>query len=174
MGSWLSGNAGQYRYSRGIRSFAVPNIYGDRLALEDHTIIGANIFSAVSGLWVKQSNAQPPAGLGGDPGRCDCNIRLRLWCAAGFIPPSRTFFSEQHIHCIVVCRFFAGHHHARATKHTCCPSREMKSMKEPTRLYTAFSGIFLLLQGTSTLAFRLFPSLDKAFPALLSITRMIP
>src|SRR6266498_4891258 len=47
-------------------------------------------------------------------------------------------------------------------------------MKEPTRLYTAFSGIFLLLQGTSTLAFRLFPSLDKTFPALLSITRMIP
>jgi hypothetical protein len=47
-------------------------------------------------------------------------------------------------------------------------------MKEPTRLYTAFSGIFLLFQGISTLAFRLFPSLDNAFPALLSITRMIP
>src|SRR5688572_26898746 len=47
-------------------------------------------------------------------------------------------------------------------------------MKEPTRIYTAFSGIFLLLQGTSTLAFRLFPSLDAAFPALLSVTRMIP
>ena len=47
-------------------------------------------------------------------------------------------------------------------------------MKEPTRFYTAFSGIFLLLQGTSTLAFRLFPSLDQAFPALLSITQMIP
>lgn len=44
----------------------------------------------------------------------------------------------------------------------------------PTRLYTAFSGIFLLLQGTSTLAFRLFPSLDDAFPALLSVTQMIP
>jgi hypothetical protein len=47
-------------------------------------------------------------------------------------------------------------------------------MKEPTRLYTAFSGIFLLLQGTSTLAFRLFPSLDEAFPALLAITQMVP
>src|SRR5215211_9400246 len=47
-------------------------------------------------------------------------------------------------------------------------------MKEPTRLYTAFSGIFLLLQGTSTLAFRLFPPLDQAFPALLAITQMIP
>jgi hypothetical protein len=47
-------------------------------------------------------------------------------------------------------------------------------MKDPTRLYTAFSGIFLLLQGTSTLAFRLFPSLDEAFPALLAITQMIP
>ena len=47
-------------------------------------------------------------------------------------------------------------------------------MKESTRLYTAFTGIFLLLQGTSTLAFRLFPSLDEAFPALLAITQMIP
>lgn len=47
-------------------------------------------------------------------------------------------------------------------------------MKSPTRLYTAFSGIFLLLQGISTLAFRLFPSLDEAFPALLSITQMVP
>ena len=47
-------------------------------------------------------------------------------------------------------------------------------MKEPTRLYTAFSGIFLLLQGTSTLAFRLFPALDEAFPALLAITQMVP
>ena len=47
-------------------------------------------------------------------------------------------------------------------------------MKESTRLYTAFSGIFLLLQGTSTLAFRLFPALDEAFPALLSVTQMIP
>lgn len=43
-----------------------------------------------------------------------------------------------------------------------------------TRFYTAFSGIFLLLQGTSTLAFRLFPALDEAFPALLSVTQMIP
>jgi len=47
-------------------------------------------------------------------------------------------------------------------------------MKEATRFYTAFSGIFLLLQGTSTLAFRLFPALDEKFPALLSITQMIP
>jgi hypothetical protein len=47
-------------------------------------------------------------------------------------------------------------------------------MKESTRFYTAFSGVFLLLQGTSTLAFRLFPPLDQAFPALLSITQMIP
>jgi len=47
-------------------------------------------------------------------------------------------------------------------------------MKDPTRLYTAFSGIFLLLQGISTLAFRLFPSLDEAFPALLAITQMVP
>jgi hypothetical protein len=44
----------------------------------------------------------------------------------------------------------------------------------PTRLYTAVAGIFLLLQGTSTLAFHLFPSLDRAFPALLAVTHMIP
>jgi hypothetical protein len=47
-------------------------------------------------------------------------------------------------------------------------------MRSPTRFYTALSGIFLLLQGTSTLAFRLFPTLDEAFPALLSITQMVP
>lgn len=47
-------------------------------------------------------------------------------------------------------------------------------MRSPTRFYTAFSGIFLLLQGVSTLAFRLVPALDEAFPALLSITQMVP
>lgn len=47
-------------------------------------------------------------------------------------------------------------------------------MKQPTRLYTAVAGVFLLLQGTSTLAFRLFPALDQVFPPLLAITRMIP
>lgn len=47
-------------------------------------------------------------------------------------------------------------------------------MKQPVRLYTAVSGIFLLLQGTSTLAFRMFPSLDRAFPQLLAVTQMIP
>lgn len=45
---------------------------------------------------------------------------------------------------------------------------------QPAGLYTAVAGIFLLLQGTSTLAFRLFPALDQAFPQLLSITQMIP
>lgn len=47
-------------------------------------------------------------------------------------------------------------------------------MKQPTRLYTAIAGIFLLLQGTSTLAFRLYPPLDKAFPLLLAVTEMVP
>jgi hypothetical protein len=42
------------------------------------------------------------------------------------------------------------------------------------RVYTLFAGIFLLLQGTSTLAFRLYPPLDRAFPLLLELTRMIP
>ena len=44
----------------------------------------------------------------------------------------------------------------------------------PTRLYTTWVGIFLLLQGTSTLAFRLIPALDAAFPPLLATTRMMP
>ena len=47
-------------------------------------------------------------------------------------------------------------------------------MKGATRFYTAFSGIFLLLQGISTLTFRLFPALDEAFPSLLSVTQMVP
>ena len=52
--------------------------------------------------------------------------------------------------------------------------KEGNPVRSPTRFYTGFSGIFLLLQGISTLAFRLFPALDQAFPALLSITRMVP
>jgi len=40
--------------------------------------------------------------------------------------------------------------------------------------YTLASGGFLLLQGTSTLLFRLVPALDMAFPALLGTTHMIP
>lgn len=47
-------------------------------------------------------------------------------------------------------------------------------MKHLARLYTAISGILLLLQGTSTLAFRLYPSLDRAFPQLLAVTQMVP
>jgi hypothetical protein len=34
--------------------------------------------------------------------------------------------------------------------------------------------MFLLAQGVSTLAFRLYPPLDHAFPALLAVTQMIP
>ena len=40
--------------------------------------------------------------------------------------------------------------------------------------YTLIVGGFLLLQGTSTLLFRLVPALDKAFPLLLGTTHMIP
>lgn len=46
--------------------------------------------------------------------------------------------------------------------------------QHPARLYTAVAGIFLLLQGSSTLAFRLYSPLDQAFPALLNITQMDP
>ena len=47
-------------------------------------------------------------------------------------------------------------------------------LSQPTRLYTLFIGVVLVLQGTSTLLFRLYPSLDRAFPLLLELTRMIP
>lgn len=40
--------------------------------------------------------------------------------------------------------------------------------------YTLIVGGFLLLQGTSTLLFRLVPALDAAFPMLLGTTHMIP
>lgn len=40
--------------------------------------------------------------------------------------------------------------------------------------YTAVVGGFLFLQGTSTLLFLIFPSLDHAFPQLLETTRMMP
>ena len=46
--------------------------------------------------------------------------------------------------------------------------------RSPARLYTALAGVFLLLQGVSTLAFRLVPSLDEAFPMLLGMTHMMP
>jgi len=40
--------------------------------------------------------------------------------------------------------------------------------------YAWVSGGFLLLQGSSTLLFRLVPALDAAFPQLLATTQMIP
>ncbi len=46
--------------------------------------------------------------------------------------------------------------------------------RSPARLYTALAGVFLLLQGASTLVFRLVPDLDEAFPYLLSVTHMMP
>lgn len=46
-------------------------------------------------------------------------------------------------------------------------------LKHPARLFTTFVGIFLLVQGTSTLLFRLVPSLDRAFPQLLAVTHMV-
>lgn len=40
--------------------------------------------------------------------------------------------------------------------------------------YTSLAGVFLLLQGTSTLAARLIPAIDQSFPALLATTQMVP
>jgi hypothetical protein len=42
------------------------------------------------------------------------------------------------------------------------------------RKYVGLAGAFLALQGTSTLAARLLPAVDDAFPALLAQTRMVP
>lgn len=42
------------------------------------------------------------------------------------------------------------------------------------RIYTAVTGIFLLLQGVSTLTALWYPLFDRAFPAFLDITRMVP
>lgn len=44
----------------------------------------------------------------------------------------------------------------------------------PARLYTAIAGVFLLVQGATTLAFRLVPALDRSFPELLGTTHMMP
>jgi hypothetical protein len=44
----------------------------------------------------------------------------------------------------------------------------------PARLYTWIASIGLFLQGTATLAARLVPGVDQAFPALLEQTKMIP
>lgn len=43
-----------------------------------------------------------------------------------------------------------------------------------TRVYTWVASIGLFLQGTSTLIARLVPAVDRAFPALLQETKMIP
>jgi len=45
---------------------------------------------------------------------------------------------------------------------------------QPARFYTLSVGVILLLQGVSTLVFYLSPPLNRAFPLLLEMTRMIP
>src|SRR5947207_1390489 len=42
------------------------------------------------------------------------------------------------------------------------------------RGYALFCGVFLILQGASTLAARLVPTVDAAMPWLLRATRMMP
>ncbi len=46
--------------------------------------------------------------------------------------------------------------------------------RSAVRGYAWFCGAFLLLQGGSTLAARLLPEFDRAFPLLLRATRMVP
>lgn len=43
-----------------------------------------------------------------------------------------------------------------------------------SRAYTWFTGVFLMLQGVTTLLARLIPAIDQRFPALLEHTRMMP
>lgn len=47
-------------------------------------------------------------------------------------------------------------------------------MRSWPRLYALFCGVFLILQGTSTLVARLVPAVDAAAPWLLRATRMMP
>jgi hypothetical protein len=47
-------------------------------------------------------------------------------------------------------------------------------LAQPARLYALFTGVFLMLQGTSTLAARLYPPFDRAFPWILELTRLVP
>lgn len=53
-------------------------------------------------------------------------------------------------------------------------SPERSRPRGAPRVYALFCGIFLFLQGTSTLAARLFPAVDRALPALLGTTHMRP
>ena len=47
-------------------------------------------------------------------------------------------------------------------------------MRSPARAFCWFLTVALLLQGMSTLAARLIPAIDRAFPALLVHTQMQP
>lgn len=44
----------------------------------------------------------------------------------------------------------------------------------PALVFAWFCGVFLLLQGASTLLARLVPAVDQAIPSLLRATRMVP
>ena len=48
-----------------------------------------------------------------------------------------------------------------------------RGARGPARWYAWFCGIFLLVQGSTTLAARLVPGVDQAFPLLLRTTRMV-
>ena len=50
----------------------------------------------------------------------------------------------------------------------------MSGVRSPVVWYAAFSGVFLLLQGASTLLARLVPAIDRAVPQLLAVTQMVP
>ncbi len=84
-------DTGHFGHSSSFGTFAGAGIYGQCLALEHHSTVGTNLFSALSRVWYKQLNDQPPGYLGRDPGRCDSDICIRCGCLAGFSDPSCTF-----------------------------------------------------------------------------------
>lgn len=46
--------------------------------------------------------------------------------------------------------------------------------RDPATWYALLGGLFLLAQGSTTLTALCVPAFDRAFPALLSVTRMVP
>src|SRR4029453_13658011 len=101
-------------------------------------------------------------------------MRACGWRTVSFRDPWWTVLLRECSRVVVVRRLFARDGDARSVE---CPGyahRWFIMTKDPAHLYTAIAGTFLLLQGTSTLAFRLYPPLDQAFPALLGVTQMVP
>lgn len=118
MGVKLFDNTGCRCDHPGPVPFALSRINDECLAVEDHASFGTNLFRAISGVWLKQFNDQPPANVERDSSCCYSKLRLRVWCVAGFHYPSAALFSDQPIRMAMVRRLFAGNDHAWIFDHT--------------------------------------------------------